>query len=255
MNWLLGFDAVDYLAAGNAPSPVQHYWSLSVEEQFYLVWPLLIVGALALTARSATPEVRMRRIRWLLGGVFVASLGFSVVLTPKRPPLAFYATPLRAWEFAAGGLLAVFLNDAHRRVRPAVRAIVSWLGWGTVIGSTFLILGTRVQFPGWVALIPVLGALCCISGGDPAVRWSPRPLIRQRSVQWVGDHSYSIYLWHWPLIIAAPWILGEKLTSPAKLVIAVLTLGLAAASKRLVEDPVRNSPGGGGSAGERTSSQ
>ena len=124
---------------------------------------------------------------------------------------------------------------------PSARAAASWLGWGTLIGSAFLIRGATVQFPGWIALLPVLGATCCIAAGDPAMRWAPRPLIRHPSVQWVGDHSYAIYLWHWPLIIAAPWVLGGALTWPSRLAIVVVTLVLAAASKRFVEDPVRTS--------------
>ena len=241
VNWLLGFHAVDYLAAENDASLVQHYWSLAVEEQFYLVWPLLIVGALVLSGRNASAEAHMRRIRGVLALVFVGSLCLSVLLTPKSPALAFFATPLRAWQFAAGGLLALSLTETRRRVTPAVGAALSWTGWVILVASAVLIPGTKVQFPGHVALIPVLGAMCCLVGGDPALRWAPRPLIRNRAVQWVGEHSYAVYLWHWPLIIAAPWIIGGALTWPIKVVMAALTVALAFVSKWLVEDPVRTS--------------
>ena len=183
----------------------------------------------------------MRNVRWMLVAVFVVSLGLSVLLTPKSPPLAFYATPLRAWQFAAGGLLALLLTDADKRIRPVTRAALSWVGWIILVASAFLIPGTKVLFPGWIALIPVFGAVCCLMAGDPAVRWAPRPFMRNSAVQWVGTYSYAIYLWHWPLIIAAPWVIGSDLTTPDKLVIIALTVGLSFVSKRLVEDPVRTS--------------
>ena len=161
VNWLLGFQAIDYLAAENNPSMVQHYWSLAVEEQFYLGWPLLIMAAVALGRRRATAAVRMRRIRVVLGTVFVVSLAMSVLLTPRKPPLAFYATPLRAWQFAAGGLLALFLVEGYRRLTPAVRVGLSWAGWGILAGSALLIQGTKVQFPGWIAIIPATSWPSC----------------------------------------------------------------------------------------------
>jgi len=236
-NWLLGFHAIDYLAAENSPSLVQHYWSLAVEEQFYLVWPLLILGAVAI-GRSGRPEQRIRRVRWVLVAVFLVSLALSIVATPKDPALAFFATPLRAWQFAAGGLLAMSAKRAAL-LDPRVRAAASWFGWVVIIGATLFMQGSHVQFPGWIALVPVVAAVCCLGAGDPSVRWAPGWLIRNRAVQWTGARSYSIYLWHWPLIILAPWVLGGPVGWPVKFVLIALTALLAWATKRWVEDPVR----------------
>lgn len=236
-NWLLGFHAIDYLAAENSASLVQHYWSLAVEEQFYLLWPLLILAAVAV-GRSSQPEQRVRRVRWVLAGVFLVSLALSIAATPKDPALAFFATPLRAWEFAAGGLLVMFVRQASQ-IDVRLRAALSWFGWIVIIGATLFMQGSHVQFPGWIALVPVVAAVCCLAAGDPSTRWAPGRLIRNQAVQWTGARSYSIYLWHWPLIIAAPWVLGRSLTSPVKVVLLVLTVLLAWATKRWVEDPVR----------------
>jgi len=229
--------AIDYLAAENSPSLVQHYWSLAVEEQFYLVWPLLILGAVAI-GRSGRPEQRIRRVRWVLVAVFLVSLALSIVATPKDPALAFFATPLRAWQFAAGGLLAMSAKRAAL-LDPRVRAAASWFGWVVIIGATLFMQGSHVQFPGWIALVPVVAAVCCLGAGDPSVRWAPGWLIRNRAVQWTGARSYSIYLWHWPLIILAPWVLGGPVGWPVKFVLIALTALLAWATKHWVEDPVR----------------
>jgi peptidoglycan/LPS O-acetylase OafA/YrhL len=202
-NWLLGFHAIDYLAAENSASLVQHYWSLAVEEQFYLLWPLLILAAVAV-GRSSQPEQRVRRVRWVLAGVFLVSLALSIVATPKDPALAFFATPLRAWEFAAGGLLVMFVRQASQ-IDVRLRAALSWFGWIVIIGATLFMQGSHVQFPGWIALVPVVAAVCCLAAGDPSTRWAPgpadsksggamdrRPLVFDLSLALAADHRRAV---------------------------------------------------------------
>jgi peptidoglycan/LPS O-acetylase OafA/YrhL len=237
-NWLLGFHSIDYLAAHNSATLVQHYWSLSVEEQFYLGWPLLMLLALAggRLARRATPK---SALRWALGLVGIGSLAFSVVFTIARPPLAFFVTPTRAWEFAAGGLLALAPPLELGSRGPAVRAAGTWTGLLVIACSVLLITGEQ-PFPGWIALVPVVGAVLVLAGGTSPVRWSPARLAGQAPVQWVGNYSYSLYLWHWPLIVVAPWLLHGPTTWRAKVMILVASLVLAFLTKRFVEDPVRS---------------
>jgi peptidoglycan/LPS O-acetylase OafA/YrhL len=236
-NWNLAAQAVDYLGAENRPSPVQHYWSLSVEEQFYIVWPVLILIAMTL-ARRGSELLRRRAIAAMLVLLTLASFIYSVIATANDPAAAFFITPTRVWEFGAGGILAL---AATTTARPAFRAAVSWLGVGAILLASFAFTA-ETPFPGAAALLPILGTVAVIWAGAPALRWAPLGWMKLRPVQWVGDNSYSIYLWHWPLLILAPFVLLDQLTTPIKLGLLALTLILAALTKRFVEDPLRSGP-------------
>ena len=235
-NWHLAATSTDYMHASDAPSMVRHFWSLAAEEQFYLVWPLLIAGALWTTARRGAAVVRRRRIGIVLGAVVALSLGYSIWLTRVDPVRAFYVTPARAWEFGAGGLLAL-LNltfDTHERLRAGL----SWAAIAAIFVAG-VAYSAATPFPGYAALLPVVGTLVVIVCGMPAASWSPSRLYRLPSLQFVGDTSYSIYLWHWPLIILAPFVTHRALDTPIRSLIVVLTLLLARLSKLAVEDPIR----------------
>jgi peptidoglycan/LPS O-acetylase OafA/YrhL len=224
-NWQLAGDAVDYLAASNAPSPVQHFWSLSLEEQFYLVWPVLLVVTLWLGRRAVM--VAMIAATGL-------SLGYSILHTATDPAAAYFVTPTRAWELGAGALLA--LAPAFRWP-DAARSALSWLGLAAIV-LTAVTYSRATAFPGYAALLPILGALAVICAGTPAARWSPTPAMKLAPVQRLGDISYSAYLWHWPLIVLAPFVVGGALAHSPIAVLAATILA-AVLSKRLVEDPVR----------------
>jgi peptidoglycan/LPS O-acetylase OafA/YrhL len=239
VNWQLGLRSVDYLAADSAPSLVQHYWSLSVEEQFYLVWPLLVLVAVVVARRVAGARLRAWIVLVLVAAT-VASFVTSVVWTAADPALAFFATPTRAWEFGAGGLVAVLLPRIRRLLDgPGRAALTSWLGIAAVLAS-YAVLGAHSQFPGAVALLPVAGAVLFLAAElADGNRWSPARASGGAVVQWLGDNSYSIYLWHWPLLLAAPWVVHHDTGTLDKLTVLTATLLLAAATKVLVEDPVR----------------
>lgn len=236
-NWLLASDSVDYLAAANVPTPVQHFWSLSVEEQFYLGIPVLLVLALALFRRSRG-AARPRIVAWTLAVVVVVSLGYSLYATFTEPGIAYFSTFARAWEFAAGGLLA-FL--ATSRLPGAVRAAVAWAGWVGIAVSAFAITSST-PFPGLAALAPVAAVAAVIVAGRPEVRWAPDRFLVIRPAVWLGDISYSTYLWHWPVLIFATVVLGTDLRWWAKIVLVVVVLALAWATTRFVENPIRTMP-------------
>ncbi|WP_420369217.1 acyltransferase family protein [Curtobacterium sp. L1-20] len=248
-NWVLAASSVDYLAQStDVASPVQHYWSLSVEEQFYLVWPVLMILAgwlstLVLRRRgrrsAGGPSTARPAFVVALSVVFVVCLVLSVVQTQHDPGPAYFATQTRAWEFAAGGLLALVLRRSERSAH--LRAVGSWVGFATIAGS-FLLFTAALPFPGWIAVVPVVGALLVIACGDPETPDAPGMLYRWRPVQWAGDVSYSLYLWHWPLVVLVPAATGTALGTRAKVAILVASVLLAAVTKVVVEDPVRSRP-------------
>ena len=236
-NWYLANQAVDYLGAHNRPSPVQHYWSLSVEEQFYIVWPVLILIAMTIV-RKGSALLRRRSIIVMLALLTGLSLAYSIWDTANDPAAAFFVTPTRVWEFGAGGLLAMLATSS---ARPQLRAAVSWLGIAMVLIAAF-VYTPETAFPGASAMLPIAGTLAVIWAGSPELRWAPTGWMSLRPAQWLGDVSYSVYLWHWPLLILTPFLLLRELDTPIKLGLVALTLILAALSKRFVEDPLRSGP-------------
>jgi len=236
-NWLLAGNSIDYLAADNDPSPVQHFWSLSVEEQFYLVWPVLVLVAVLVAGKAATARTRRLMIGGVLAVITVASLIVSIVLTSTDPEAAYFITPTRAWEFAAGGLLAIVAADPlHGRER--LRSIVAYAGW-VAIALSVVFYNDATPFPGYAALLPVLGTLAVIWAGAPDIRWSPTGVVSRRPVQFFGDISYSLYLWHWPIIVLVPFAIGGELSWFANFAMLAGAIVLAWLTKVYVEDPFR----------------
>jgi peptidoglycan/LPS O-acetylase OafA/YrhL len=241
-NWRLALDAVDYLAAENSPSVVQHYWTLSVEEQFYVVWPLIVLAAVMLAARLKLRQ--LPTVTVVIAIATAASFAYSLWLTYDNVSFAYFSTFTRAWEFGAGALLALLtLRAAEGRRRkpsvpPIVGAAISWAGLAVLVYCGLALTGST-PFPGFAALLPVLATVAVIAVGMPASRFSPRRLIELRFVQWTGDISYPLYLWHWPPIVILPVVLGHELGFWPRVAILVGTFAAAAATKRFVEDPVR----------------
>ncbi|WP_456818575.1 acyltransferase family protein [Cellulomonas sp. URHB0016] len=248
-NWLLAGNATNYSAPAADVSPVQHFWSLSAEEQFYLAWPALLVVGSLIAAR--TPRWR-RAYLAVLAPLALASLAWSVLATASESASAYFVTTTRAWEFAAGGILWLV---AHRAAAlpDAAKAGASWAGVA-LIGVAAFAFSSRTPFPGWAAAVPVLGALLVIAAGLPRARWSPSALMRWGPVQAVGDMSYSLYLWHWPLIVLLPYVVGRQLGLPGRVVAVLVAVPLAYLTRRFVEVTVldRYRPSGGSAWARRS---
>jgi peptidoglycan/LPS O-acetylase OafA/YrhL len=235
-NYRLALQGTDYLAADAPPSPFQHYWSLGLEEQFYLVWPALMI-ATAWAVRRRRPARKVGPFVVVLAVVAALSLVLSLSWTRTQPPWAFFALPARAWELAAGGLLA--LLTVGRRPLPApVAGPAGWLGLGLVAGSCVR-LGGGTPYPGVAAVAPVLGTALVVAAGGATVRWGVSPLLARAPLRVLGRCSYSWYLWHWPALLLVPVAVGHDLPSAGRLGVAAGSGVLAVLTTRLVEDPVR----------------
>ena len=241
-NYRLALQGTDYLAADAPPSPFQHYWSLGVEEQFYLCWPaLLIVTAWgcrrALRRRPAGSALPVAPFVVALAVVALASLATSLTWTETTPPWAFFSLPSRAWELAVGGLVALTAG-CGRRLPVPVAGVTGWGGLALVVGSCIR-LGEATPYPGVAALAPGLGTALVVIGGAGTARWGVGAVLAVAPLRAVGRCSYSWYLWHWPALLLVPAALGHDLPLPGRLAVAAGSGVLAVLTQRLVEDPIR----------------
>jgi peptidoglycan/LPS O-acetylase OafA/YrhL len=216
--------ATDYFRPAGETNPLLHTWSLGVEEQFYVLWPVLVMIALRYGGR--------RRLLSVMVAVAFLSFGLSVWLTSVRPPWAFFSSPTRAWEFALGAL-GVLLPGLHS---ARAERVIGWLGLAAILVAAVM-LGSDISYPGWAALLPVLGTVAVLRSGTSTPTGK---LLSARIFQLFGRLSYSWYLWHWPiLVLAATW---GVVSLPVRIGLAALSLGIAGLSHKLVENPIRFHP-------------
>ena len=232
------FEAVgtSYFGALRPPSPLQNYWSLSVEEQFYVVYPtlfLLVAGAKMKTALRT-------RLTLVLGVVIVTSYSLSVIQTSSQPAAAYFSPFARAWELALGALVAV-INPSLKRLPVRIAAVLTWVGAGAILLAAFG-LTAHTSYPGSLVALPVLGAALVIAGGAATPRLGVESLLGLRPLSWLGKRSYSLYLWHWPILVIVAEEAGKS-TLPAGeslLLMVFVAVPLSMLSYRLVENPVRH---------------
>ena len=233
-NWALAASSVDYLTSEDAPSAVQHFWSLSVEEQFYLFWPLILGGLFI--AGAALGAKRALIPRYGVLGFLLLSLAYSIHLTGNEPGIAYFSTLTRGWEFAAGGIIALIPPATEHFRSSHVASAMSWAGLAAILYAATAYDETT-PFPGSAAALPVLGTAAVIWAHTEA-ETSPARLLAWKTSRFLGDHSYSIYLWHWPLIVLMPFVIGT-LHWPQKLGIIAATVFMAFLTKALIEDNFR----------------
>lgn len=235
-NWYLALTSADYLNNAGDPTTVQHYWTLSLEEQFYLVWPLLLLLAAWIGVRWFR-GARRRAVLVTIGVVTLVSFGFNVWLTLTNPAPAYFVTFGRMWQFGVGALIA--LVPLLRIRNAAASFVLGWAGILTLAVVTFR-FDAQTPFPGYMAAIPTLAAAAVIAASRSERWWYPTRVLSVRPAQFVGDISYSLYLWHWPLIVIAPSVPFWGLTIWHRLALLALCFVLAWLTKRFVEDPVRS---------------
>ena len=243
-NYWFALHGTDYFAASAPASPFQHYWSLGVEEQFYLVWPAIIIGTAWLIRRArrrAGAPATSSEKPYLLVLALVAAVSFAVslVATYVAPSMAFFSLPTRAWQLAVGGLVALTATQWRRLpARPA--AIAGWAGLALILLACTRLSGTT-PYPGTAALLPVLGAALVIGAGCAIPVQGCGRVLALRPMRAIGRVSYSLYLWHWPVLAVALLLVAPELGHPVWLGPAALLIagGLAVLTLRFIENPLR----------------
>ena len=250
VGWAAGFAAnvrfgqerTDYFAAQQPPSPVQHFWSLAVEEQFYLVWPALIVAVLILGTRGSPAAARRRlpRLGWLVAGLAAASLAWSIATTPTDPTVAYFSTATRAWELAAGALLA-FAGRSLPWLGRRVRGLFAAVGLA-MVGAAAVTFSEHTPVPGYHLALPVAGTVLLLAAGSGIPSGTGPVVVRllgRQPLRWIGDVSYGFYLWHWPFLVLAQAYAGHRLDVSTNLLLCAGALLTAWLSYQLIEDPIR----------------
>ncbi len=236
-NFHFAASGTNYLNAHQPPSPLQNFWSLAIEEQFYLVYPTLFLVVCSLRMRWS------RRARLLvgLGAVVVASFVLSVVQTSSAPAAAYFSPFTRAWELALGALVAV-ATDRLVRLPRRVAGAMTWVGLAAILFAA-VDFGANTTYPGALVAVPVLGAALVIAGGTAVPVFGAEVLLGRAPFGWLGRLSYSLYLWHWPiLVLAAESADRQSLPFDRNLLPLALAVAVSVLTFYLYETPIRHLP-------------
>ncbi|WP_395308254.1 acyltransferase family protein [Mycobacterium sp. AMU20-3851] len=232
-NWRFALTGTDYFTADGAVSPVRHFWSLSVEEQFYFVWPAVMAIVVLLTARKASVSTRHRIAGGIMLALVAASFTWAVIDSASNPTWSYFSTFTRVWELGFGALIAIFAS--RMTLLPnSIRPYMAWAGLGLIAFGAFWIT-ERMSFPGPWAILPVAGTSLVIAAGTGGPVRYLLPITNRFSVA-IGDLSYSLYLWHWPVLV----FLGTFVDVGWRYYVCVigLTCALAVLAYHFVEQPI-----------------
>ncbi|HET7332165.1 acyltransferase family protein [Dyella sp.] len=251
-NFYFAFSHLAYFSPGAETNLFLHTWSLGVEEQFYLVWPVFLVlalGAWTGTRRSSSPA----RLKIAMLAIFSISLVLCVLWTRSAPRLAFYMMPSRAWQFALGALVFLYfgapaatagdgtpLEGLAKSRRTAMLRLAGWLGLG-LIAAAALLLDGDMPYPGTWALLPALGAATILAAGARSSTFGVGRVLSVRPLQAIGRVSYAWYLWHWPVLLLGATLVDMH-SAANRFGLVVLSFVFAVLSYYVLETPIRRNP-------------
>ncbi|MHC0036375.1 acyltransferase family protein [Pseudoneobacillus sp. C159] len=235
-NWQLANNAVDYLAQNNGASPFQHFWALSIQGQFYVTWPIIILLAFFIAKKVLRTPVRKTLLAILLL-IFTTSITYSIYKTSVNQPWAYFDTFARVWEFSLGGILA--LTISYFQFEKSVNVILGWVGLA-IICLTGMLLPVSSVFPGYAALFPTTGVILIIISAENNSRIAVNKLLGSKPFLFFGSISYGFYLWHWPILIFYFAIMRtDAISLQGGLIIIGLAFILSVISTKGIETPIR----------------
>lgn len=234
-NWQLALSNTDYLDQTNEKSPVQHFWAMSIQGQFYLIWFFVIMGALWI-GQILKKESR-KTLFITLAMLSAISFAFSIYLTSLNQPWAYFDTRTRVWEFAAGGLLFLFISRI--RIPAHLSGILGWAGLAALV-SCGLLLDVGGRFPGYIALWPVAAAILVLVAGENPTRFGVEKFLGSKPMRKLGGYSYGLYLWHWPIVAFYYVVRGTRdIPIVHGILIILVSFALSWAVTTVVEGPIR----------------
>ncbi|MBB5179894.1 peptidoglycan/LPS O-acetylase OafA/YrhL [Planomicrobium koreense] len=236
-NWQLAFSSTDYLDSSQMKSPVEHFWALSIQGQFYLIWFLVFTVVLFMLKKYkiANPKTLINTV---LGILFVSSFAYSIYMTAVNQPWAYFITMTRVWEFALGSLLCV--NLSSMRINKYIAALIGWLGLIGLI-LTGIIFEVSELFPGYVAMWPMVCALFIVLSGTQDTAFSVKRLLGSPVLVKLGGISFGIYLWHWVLLQFYRYNVQQTPSLIDGTVIIIVSIVISFFMTKYIEEPIRNS--------------
>lgn len=233
-NWQLALSSTDYLDVNQMKSPVEHFWALSIQGQFYLIW-FLIFTVIIFTLKKVKIEAR-KLINMVLGLLFIVSLAYSIYLTNVNQPFAYFITFTRVWEFALGGLICVNLSAI--KLNKYIAGIIGWLGLiGLIV--TGMLFDVSQMFPGYIALWPMASAFLIILSGERETKFGVKRFLGHPLMVKLGGISFGIYLWHWVILMFYRYNVGGDPGIVEGILIIAVSIVLSFIMTKFIEEPIR----------------